>query len=66
MSWRALSLVHTESSCGWGGQEIRILTEMEGMVRRGHRATLVCPAEARILDAALARELEVVALPIAR
>jgi len=66
VSWRALSLVHTESSCGWGGQEIRILTEMEGMVRRGHRATLVCPAEARIHDAALARELEVVALPIAR
>lgn len=66
MSRRVLSIVHTESSCGWGGQEIRILTEMEGMVQRGHRVTLICPPEARIHDAALARGLDVVALPIAR
>ena len=33
-----LNIVHTESSTGWGGQELRILTEMEGMARRGHRA----------------------------
>lgn len=65
-SARRLSIVHSESSCGWGGQEIRILTEMEGMVRRGHRATLICPREARIHDAALARGLSVVALPITR
>lgn len=61
-----LHILHTESSCGWGGQEIRILTEAEGMVRRGHRVTLLCPREARIYAAALARGLEVVALPIAR
>jgi len=66
MSRRTLSIVHTESSCGWGGQEIRILTEMEGMARRGHRLTLICPPEASIRDAALARGLDVVALPIAR
>jgi len=24
---RPLSIVHSENSCGWGGQEIRILTE---------------------------------------
>jgi glycosyltransferase involved in cell wall biosynthesis len=63
---RVLSIVHTESSCGWGGQEIRILTEMEGMARRGHRLALICPPQARIHDAALARGLDVVALPIAR
>jgi glycosyltransferase involved in cell wall biosynthesis len=66
MSRRVLSIVHTESSCGWGGQEIRILTEMEGMVRRGHRLTLICPPQARIHDAALARGLDAIALPIAR
>jgi glycosyltransferase involved in cell wall biosynthesis len=65
-SQRSLSIVHTESSCGWGGQEIRILAEAEGMVRRGHRLTLICPREARIHTAAIARGLEVVALPIAR
>ena len=32
-----LSILHTESSIGWGGQELRILTEMEGMAARGHR-----------------------------
>jgi glycosyltransferase involved in cell wall biosynthesis len=66
MSPRPLSIVHSESSCGWGGQEIRVLTEMQGMVGRGHRLRLVCPREARIHDAALDRGLEVVALPIAR
>ena len=27
-----LSILHTESSTGWGGQEIRILTEAAGMI----------------------------------
>jgi len=29
-------LLHTESSSGWGGQEIRILKEARGMRKRGH------------------------------
>src|SRR5579872_4036410 len=29
-------ILHTESSRGWGGQEIRILREAEGMRRKGH------------------------------
>jgi glycosyltransferase involved in cell wall biosynthesis len=48
---RPLSIVHTENSCGWGGQEIRILTEARGFLDRGHRVTLVAPAEAPIADA---------------
>jgi len=63
---RALTIVHTESSCGWGGQEIRILTESEGMIRRGHRVTLLCPPEARIFAEAEQRRIPVVALPIGR
>ncbi len=61
-----LHIVHTENSCGWGGQEIRVLTEAAGMIRRGHRVTLICPAEARIYSAAQQRGIPVVALPIAR
>jgi glycosyltransferase involved in cell wall biosynthesis len=61
-----LRIVHTEASVGWGGQEIRILTEAEGMIRRGHPVTLLCPKEARIYEEALLRKLPVVALPIGR
>jgi len=31
-----MRILHTESSSGWGGQEIRILRESLGMKRRGH------------------------------
>jgi glycosyltransferase involved in cell wall biosynthesis len=61
----ALSILHTESSIGWGGQELRILTEMEGMQRRGHRVQLMTADIADILRAARARGLSADALPIA-
>ena len=61
---RPLSILHTESSVGWGGQELRILTEMEGMARRGHRVHLLTARRADILPAARARGLAVDALPI--
>ncbi len=48
----ALSILHTESSLGWGGQEIRILTEARGMLDRGHRVMLLAPAAAEIFSAA--------------
>lgn len=65
-SGKSLSIIHTEASLGWGGQEIRILTEAAGMVRRGHRVSLVCPPEARIFSEAQRRNLPVAALPIGR
>lgn len=61
---RPLHIVHTESSCGWGGQEIRILEEARGMLARGHRVTLLCPAEAKICTRAADWGLQAVALPI--
>ncbi len=61
---KPLSILHTESSVGWGGQEIRILTEMQGMARRGHRVHLVTANSADILPAARARGLPVAGLPI--
>lgn len=62
---RRLSILHTESSIGWGGQELRILTEMEGMARRGHHVHLVTAHSADILPAARQRGLDVSGLPIA-
>lgn len=59
-----LSIVHTENSCGWGGQEIRILTEARGMQDRGHRITLITPPEAPIAAAGVKMGLTVVPLPI--
>ncbi len=35
-----MRVLHTESSRGWGGQEIRILREAEGMRKRGHEIIL--------------------------
>jgi len=60
-----MRILHTESSIGWGGQELRILTEMEGMRRRGHTVHLVTADIADILPAARARGLTADALPIA-
>jgi len=60
-----MKIVHTESSLGWGGQELRILAESKGLARRGHDITLLCPLEARIYDEAPGWGLRTVALPIA-
>lgn len=47
-----LTILHTESSNGWGGQEIRILTEAEGMQRRGHRVLVAATPGSRLLEEA--------------
>jgi len=61
-----LRILHTESSLGWGGQEIRVLTEARGVARRGHEVTLAAPPQSRIFQAAPGYGLEAVAVPIAR
>lgn len=63
---RRLSIVHTEASLGWGGQEIRILSESQGLIRRGHDVKLICPPEARIHAEAPSWGVPVVPLPIGR
>lgn len=64
LSQRMLHIVHTESSCGWGGQEIRILEESRGMMERGHRVTVLCPAESTLFARARDWGVKSVALPI--
>ena len=67
LQWcRGMRILHTESSCGWGGQELRILDESRGMVARGHEVTIAAPAESQIFLEASRRGLEAVDLPIAR
>jgi glycosyltransferase involved in cell wall biosynthesis len=62
----ALRILHTEASLGWGGQEIRVLTEARGVARLGHRVVLAAPREARICQQAASYGVEAVALPIGR
>jgi glycosyltransferase involved in cell wall biosynthesis len=61
-----ISIVHTENSAGWGGQEIRILTEAKRMLERGHRIDLITPPGTPIASAAVDLGIPVTALPIAR
>jgi glycosyltransferase involved in cell wall biosynthesis len=61
-----MKILHTEASCGWGGQEIRILSEAQGLIERGHDVRLVCPPEARIFQEASRFGVQVEALPIGR
>jgi len=61
-----LAIVHTESSLGWGGQEIRILSESQGLIRRGHDVKLICSPEARIFVEAKNWGVPAIALPIAK
>lgn len=61
-----MRIVHTEASCGWGGQEIRILEESKGMIERGHDVKILCPVEARIFAEAARWKVPVEAVPIGR
>ena len=66
MTRRPLRILHTESSTGWGGQEIRILSEARGMIDRGHRLELLTPADGKLFAAARAVGIPTHALPIHR
>ena len=61
-----MRIVHTEASCGWGGQEIRILEESAGMIEHGHQVAVLCPPEARIHAEASRRGIPVIDLPVGR
>ena len=61
-----MRILHTESSCGWGGQEIRILSEARGLRGRGHEVTLIACGSSRILEEASKAGVRAHALPIGR
>lgn len=59
-----MNILHTEASCGWGGQEIRILEESRGLIERGHSVSILCPTESRIYKEASKHSVPATALPI--
>jgi glycosyltransferase involved in cell wall biosynthesis len=54
-----LRVCHLESSGGWGGQEIRVLTEAAGLRERGHEVAILCKPES-----ALAPRTREIGLPL--
>lgn len=43
-----LRILHTEASSGWGGQEIRILTESQVFIRHGHEVAVAADKDSQI------------------
>ncbi len=61
-----MKIVHTEASLGFGGQELRILDEADGLKKRGHELTLICPEAAEIYRIGKSRGLDMVAMPVGK
>lgn len=59
-----LVVFHSEASLGWGGQELRILGEMEQLARRGHRLGLIAQPDSQILGRARSAGFPVHAVPM--
>jgi glycosyltransferase involved in cell wall biosynthesis len=57
---RKFTILHTEWSEGWGGQEIRILLEMRAHRRQGHGVYLLCPPRTKLADEAGGIGIEVI------
>ena len=53
------SILHTESSTGWGGQENRTLQECIGLKKRGARVIILCQPDSRLNKRASAEGIEV-------
>jgi glycosyltransferase involved in cell wall biosynthesis len=47
-----MKIIHTEASWGWGGQEIRILTECKVFLERGHDVLLLADPQSQIFKTA--------------
>jgi glycosyltransferase involved in cell wall biosynthesis len=61
-----LTILHTEASPGWGGQEIRILSEAAAFAKRGFRVLIVCQPGSRLGLEAQRRGLSVRAISMAK
>lgn len=58
-----MKILHTEASPGWGGQELRILREAEGMRARGHEVILAVQQGGGLVEPARASGLTVYEIP---
>lgn len=57
-----MRILHTDASSGWGGQEIRILTESQVFAQHGHEAFVAADMDSQIVKNAAAYGIK--ALPI--
>jgi len=57
---KKFTILHTEWSEGWGGQEIRILLEMKEHRKQGHGLYLLCPPRTKLADEAAGMGIEVI------
>ncbi len=60
---RTYTIVHTEASLGWGGQERRIFAEAEIMRQRGHQVFLALDPRGELSQRALKAGLPVFPIP---
>lgn len=59
-----MNILHTESSTGWGGQEIRILKEAEGLRARGHNIYMAVASGGALIAKARQKGFRVYELPM--
>ncbi|MBI5587430.1 MAG: glycosyltransferase family 4 protein [Deltaproteobacteria bacterium] len=59
-----LTILHSESSLGWGGQENRTLHECVGLKKLGVRVMLLCKPESKLAERARSAGLEVKTHPM--
>ncbi len=57
---KKFTILHTEWSEGWGGQEIRILLEMKEHRKEGHTLYLLCPSRTKLAEEAGKAGIEVI------
>ena len=63
---RPMRVLHTESSSGLGGQELRSLDECVGLTARGHRVAIACAPESQLAEEAPRRGVETFVIPIGK
>jgi len=59
---KPITILHTEWSDGWGGQEIRILAESIALIKKGYRVIIAAKPNSQLL--ARAKDAQVGVLPI--
>lgn len=61
-----MHILHVEASPGWGGQELRILSEAIGMRERGHEVILAIQTNGGLVEPARAAGFTVYELPFSK
>lgn len=61
---RKLRILHTEASVGWGGQEIRILTEAQYFQAKGHEVLIAANTGSEIVTNAPRYGVRAITLPL--